>query len=162
MISRENDHRGCMIASHDPTSAERDCGSGVAFGGFSDDVFFWETPKQFANGAFLFGVRQDQSAVDWNKAFKARQGFFEQSLFGNEPQQLFRARASTQRPKAFTAAAGEDKRVYRIGHVAEKVGGSSGFRKLPFLFPKRDVYGRRCLSRYPFQKLPSSFRLTRC
>ena len=32
--------------------------------------------------------------------------------------------------------------------------------KLPFIFPKRDVYGRRCLSPYPFQKRPNSFHLT--
>src|SRR4030095_13105774 len=63
MISRKNDHRGSMIASHDPPRAERDRGSGVAFGGFSDDVFFWKSPKQFANCAFLFGVCQYQNAV---------------------------------------------------------------------------------------------------
>src|SRR6516165_7565398 len=35
-------------------------------------------------------------------------------------------------------------------------------RKLPFLFPKRDVYGRRCLPSYPFQKVLKSFQLPRC
>lgn len=29
-------------------------------------------------------------------------------------------------------------------------------------FVKREVYGRRCLFRYPFQKLPNSFQLIRC
>src|SRR5262249_13719727 len=35
-------------------------------------------------------------------------------------------------------------------------------RKLPFLFPKRDVYGRRCLPSYPFQKVLKSFQSRRC
>src|SRR5215470_16955909 len=35
-------------------------------------------------------------------------------------------------------------------------------RKLPFLFAKRDVYGRRCLPSYPFQKVLKSFQLPRC
>src|SRR5690349_13459772 len=34
--------------------------------------------------------------------------------------------------------------------------------KLPFLFPKRDVYGRRCFPLYPFQKVLKTFRLHRC
>jgi hypothetical protein len=36
---------------------------------------------------------------------------------------LFGADTPAQWPKAFTAAAGEDKRVYRIGHVRCKMGG---------------------------------------
>src|SRR5206468_3823982 len=160
MIRGQNEHGGCVIASHDPSSAERHCSSGVTFSGFSDDILFWKTPQQFANCALLFRVRQDQSAFIRNKTLKPGQRFFEQSLIGNEAQQLFGAGTAAQWPEAFTAAASENKRVYRGEHV--KVGGSSESRKLPFLFPKRDVYGRRCLSRYPFQKLPSSFRLTRC
>src|SRR5882672_7399753 len=160
MIGGQNEHGGCVIASHDPSSPERDRSSGVTFCRFSDDILFWEIPQQFANCALLFGVRQDQNAFMRNKAFKASQRFFEKSFVGNEAQQLFGAGTAAQWPEAFTAAAGENKRVYRVGHV--KVGGSFGSRKLPFLFPRRDVYGRRCLSRYPFQKLPNSFRLTRC
>src|SRR5439155_9281293 len=117
VIGGKNEHRGCVIASHDPTRAERDGGSGVAFRGFSYDVFFWKISKQFANGAFLFGVGQDQNAFIRNKAFKTRQRFFEQSLIGNEAQQLFGTSTPAQRPKAFAATAGEDKRVYRSGHV---------------------------------------------
>ena len=30
---------------------------------------------------------------------------------------------------------------------------------MPFLFRKRDVYGRRCLPSYPFQKVLKTFRL---
>ena len=80
VIGGKNEHRCCVIASHDPTRAERDRGSGVAFRRFSYDVFFWKTPEQFANGAFLFGVGQDQNAFIRNKTFKTRQRFFEQSL----------------------------------------------------------------------------------
>ena len=38
MIGWENDHCGCMIASHNPTRAERDRGRSIPFGRFSDDV----------------------------------------------------------------------------------------------------------------------------
>src|SRR5436309_7006693 len=77
-------------------------------------------------------------------------------------QQLFSARPPAQRPKTFTAATGKDEGVNQSGHVDEEWGGSFWSRKLPFLFPKRDVYGTRCLSPYPFQKLPNSFLLIHC
>src|SRR6266513_2882449 len=117
MIRGENEHGRCMIASHDPASPKRDRGSGIAFRRFSNDVFFWKIPEQFANSALLFGVRQDQNALIRNKTLKARQSFFEQSFIRNQAQQLFGPGTPAQRPETFTAAAGEDKRVYRIWHV---------------------------------------------
>jgi hypothetical protein len=79
-----------MIASHDPSSAKGNRGSGVAFRRLSNDVFLWKISKQFANCALLFGVRQDQNAFTRDETFKAHQSFFEQSFIGNEAQQLFR------------------------------------------------------------------------
>src|SRR6266849_3073869 len=38
MIGGENEHRGGVIASNDPTTPERDGSSGVAIGGCGDDV----------------------------------------------------------------------------------------------------------------------------
>src|SRR5262252_2277971 len=120
MIGGQNEHGSCVIASHDPSSAERHRWSRVTFGGFSDDILLWKIPQQFANRALLFGVRQDQNTFIRNKTLKPGQRFFEQSFIGNEAQQLFGAGTAAQWPEAFTAAAGENKGVYRGGHV--KVG----------------------------------------
>ena len=84
MIGGQNEHDGCVIASYDPSSPERDRRGSVTFGRFSDDILFWKTLEQFSNCAFLFGVRQDQNAFMRNKTFKASQRFFEKSLVGNE------------------------------------------------------------------------------
>ena len=120
-------------------------------------LLFWKTlGARFPNCAFLFGVRQDQNALGRNKTFKPSRMFLRAKLCRKRGVAVVWAGPPAQWPEAFTAATGENKRVYRGGHV--KVGGVTESRKLPFLFPKRDVYGRRCLSRYPFQKRPSSFR----
>src|SRR5437870_9841045 len=79
MIGGKNDHNGCVIASCHPAGAECDCGSSVAFGRLRYNILLWKIPDQFANGAFLLRVRQDQNALGRDKAFKARQRFFQQS-----------------------------------------------------------------------------------
>src|SRR2546425_1493432 len=61
MIGGKNDHDGRVIASCYPAGAERDGSSGVAFGRLRYDILLWKISEQFANGVFLFGVRQDQS-----------------------------------------------------------------------------------------------------
>jgi len=48
---------------------------------------------------------------------------------------LLGAGTPAQWPKAFTTSAGEDKRVYRIGHVDAKWEGSSGSENCRFFFP---------------------------
>jgi hypothetical protein len=106
MIGWENDHDGCVIASCHPAGAERDGSSSIAFGRLGYNVLLWEIPQQFANRVFLFGVRQDQSALGRDKAFKARQSFFEQSFVGDEAQKLFGTGPPAQGPKAFTASTG--------------------------------------------------------
>jgi hypothetical protein len=106
MIGGQNDHDGCVIASCHPAGAERDGSSRIAFGWLRYDILLWKIPEQFANGAFLLRVRQDQSALGRDKAFKARQSFFEQSFVGDEAQKLFGTGPPAQWPKAFTASAG--------------------------------------------------------
>jgi hypothetical protein len=61
-----------MIASCHPAGAERDGSSSVAFGRLGYNILLWKIPEQFANGAFLFRVRQDQNALGRDKAFEAR------------------------------------------------------------------------------------------
>src|SRR5258708_7934118 len=63
MIGGKNDHDGGVIASCYPAGAERDGSSGVAFGRLRYDILFWKIPEQFANGAFLLRIGQDQSAL---------------------------------------------------------------------------------------------------
>ena len=162
VISWKNEHCGCMIAGNDPTRAERNRGGGVAFGRFRDDVLFRKTTKQFAHCAFLFGVGQDQSAVRRDKAFKAPQGFFEAESCLKRGAAIVWGRHACSMAKNVLRCLRRDESAYIGLGMLLKSGRIFRVRKLPFLFPKRDVYGRRCLSRYPFQKLPSSFRLTRC
>src|SRR5437879_4687166 len=134
VIGGKNDHDGCVIANCHPAGAERDGSSGVAFGRLRYNVFLWKIPEQFANGAFLLRVRQDQNALGRDKAFQACQSFFEQSFVGDEAQKLFGTGPPAQWPKAFAASTGEDERVDQIGHVESKMGGFCRSRKLPFLF----------------------------
>src|SRR5882672_11257395 len=109
MIGGQNEHGGCVIASHDPSSPERDRSSGGTFCRFSDDILFWEIPQQFANCALLFGVIQDQIAFMRSKECKGNQRFCGKGFVGNEAQQLFGAGTAFEWAEAFTAAAGENK-----------------------------------------------------
>src|SRR5204862_2552011 len=61
MIGRKHDHRGPVIAGRHPTSAQRDCRSGISYAVFSLKKKLWEGGEQFANRGFLFGVGQNQN-----------------------------------------------------------------------------------------------------
>src|SRR5205814_4047373 len=116
MIGRKHDHRGPVIAGRHPTSAQRDCRSGISFGRFCNDIFLWERSEQFANCGFLFGVDQNQNAFTRNEAIKPCHGFFEKSFLSDESKQLLRPGVATHWPKPLAATAGENEHVDRIEH----------------------------------------------
>src|SRR5262249_36965182 len=142
-----------------PAGSERDRRGRVALGRLSNNVLLGELPKQLSDCVFLFCIGQNQNALARDESLEARKRFFQQSFVRNEAQKLSWARPPAQGPSAFGAAVGEDQRVDRIRHVGA---GKIASRKLPFLFPIRDVYGRRCLPSYPFQKVLKSFQWRRC
>ena len=116
MIGGERQHGCGMIARRDPTGAERDRRSGVAFRRLGNNIFFRKFFEQIANSFFLFSVDQNQDAFVRHEALESRQRFFEQSPFRNKAQQLFGTISPAQRPKPLATAAGENERVDRIWH----------------------------------------------
>ena len=103
-----------MIASGDPTGAERNCRGGVAFGRFGQNISLRKSGQQFTDGRFLFDICQDENAFVRDQALESRHGFLEQRSVGNETKQLFRPGPATQRPETFAASAGEDQCIDRI------------------------------------------------
>src|SRR5437879_13176041 len=106
-----------MVAICPPAGTESNCCCGIAFCWFDDDILFRKVFKQIANRFVLFDVREDESALGWNKAFQSRERFFEQGAFRNKAQQLLRTITPAQRPEPFAAAAGENEGIDRIRHV---------------------------------------------
>src|SRR5437763_15120595 len=165
MIGWKHGHCRGMISGRNLASTKRHCRCRVAFGWLGKNILAGEIREQFTNCRFLLRVRQDQNAFAGNQSVEAHYGFFKESVFRNQAQQLLRLGPATQWPKPFATATGENQRIDRFGHCDAKISSGStdvGPRRFPFLFPKRDVYGRRCRSQYPFLKLPNSFPLTRC
>jgi len=95
MIGRKHDHRGPVIAGRHPTSAQRDCRSGIAFGRLRDNIFLRKTGQQFANCRFLFSVCQNQNTFMRNKAFKSRNGFLKKRFVRDKAKELLRPGPAT-------------------------------------------------------------------
>jgi hypothetical protein len=57
MIRRQDKHDGRVIATRDPSRAERHRRRGIAFRRLGDDVFLRETAQQLSHGGFLFHIR---------------------------------------------------------------------------------------------------------
>ena len=79
VIGGKGQHRCRVVARRDPASAERDRRRCIAFGWFGDDILFRESLEQIANGFFLLNVGEDESSLQRNKTFEARDRFFQQS-----------------------------------------------------------------------------------
>ena len=95
MISGKYNHCGRMIARCHPTSSERDCRSGIAFGRLRDNIFLRKTGQQFANCRFLFSVCQNQNTFMRNKAFKSRNGFLKKRFVRDKAKELLRPGPAT-------------------------------------------------------------------
>ena len=111
LIGWQDHHHGVWIAGGDEADAEGDCRSGVAFGGFGEDVLFGQHGGCGPHGIQLFFVGEDEDIFEWHQAVEAADGLFEEGAVAKEVEKLFGQGVSAEWPEAGSGATGEDEGV---------------------------------------------------
>jgi len=131
VVGGQHHHDGVRIAGGDQADAECDGGSGVAFGGFREDIAGREHGGVFADGIHLQRIGENQDVLQWDQTIKAADGLLEEGAGTKQIEELFGTGIAAQRPETRAGPTGKNQGIgfVGMGHCGGKRGGTQGRRE---------------------------------